>query len=130
MNLDSYSQKRGMFKMLGGAGLLVAPLLIVLYMGPHSLSGVEAGPVRAPDDVEPPPTIEQSTRAIFFEDLDEAWEHYETGEYSEAMWKQVYAHVIRNWSEQAQGKGWSEFGWAPPNQNDPPSTRRKNFTTG
>ena len=35
------------------------------------------------------------------------------------MWKGVYTHVTGKWNVQAKGKGWIEFGWAPPEHEEP-----------
>ncbi len=118
MNFDSYSGKRGLFRMLGGVGLIVTPLLVVLYMGPHSLPAVQAGPALAPTASSSMPSPEQFTRAILLRDLDESWAHYESGEYNEAMWTKAHAHIVRLWKRQADGKGWSALGWTPPERDE------------
>ena len=119
MDADKYATIRDVVKLLGRVGLAVTPLFLIVYMGMQTLSGVEAGPPETTVNATLEPTLEDRTRAILHSDLNEAWEHYESGDYSEDMWKGVYAYVTRNWNGQAKGKGWSEFGWAPPKHDGP-----------
>ena len=118
MDLDRYAHIRDVVKLLGRVGVAVTPLFLIVYMGIRTLSGVEAGPPEATVNMTFEVTVEDRTRAILHSDLNEAWNHYESGDYSEDMWKGVYAHVTRNWNEQAKGKGWSGFGWAPPKHDE------------
>jgi len=119
MDLDGFSHVRDIVKMLGRVGVCVVPLVIVVYIGVETLSDVEAGTPEATVGAIVAPTIEDRTRAILHSDLDEAWGHYESGDYSEDMWKGVYTHVTGKWNVQAKGKGWIEFGWAPPKKDVP-----------
>ena len=119
MDADKYATIRDVVKLLGRVGAAVTPLILIVYMGMQTLSGVEAGPPKTSVNATLEPTVEDRTRAILHSDLNEAWMHYETGNYSEDMWKGVHAHVTRTWNGQAKGKGWSEFGWAPPKQAEP-----------
>lgn len=119
MDLDRYAHIGDVVKMLGRVGLAVTPLFLIVYMGMQTLSGVDAGPLQTTVNTTLGPTVEHRTRAILHSDLNEAWNHYESGDYSEDMWKSAYAHVTRTWNEQAKGKGWREFGWAPPKRNGP-----------
>ena len=119
MDLDRYGHIGDIVKMLGPVGVAATPLLLIVYMGMQTLSGVEAGPPETTVKAVLEPALEDRTRAILHSDLNEAWNHYESGDYSEDMWKGVYAHVTRIWNGQAKGKGWSEFGWAPPKHNGP-----------
>ena len=119
MDLDGFSHVRDIVKMLGRVGVCVVPLLIVVYVGVETLSDVEAGTPETSVGAILAPTIEDRTRAILHSDLDEAWGHYESGDYSEDMWKGVYTHVTGKWNVQAKGKGWSEFAWAPAAREEP-----------
>ncbi|MDK1022230.1 MAG: hypothetical protein QGD90_11410 [Candidatus Hydrogenedentes bacterium] len=118
-DLDRYCHIRDVVKMVGRIGLTVTPLFIIAFMGIRTLSGVEAGPPETAVNAILEATVEDRTRAILHSDLNEAWNHYESGDYSEDMWKGVYTHVVGIWNEQAKGKGWIEFGWAPPKHDEP-----------
>ena len=119
MNADTYATIRDMVKLLGRVGAAVVPLFVIAYMAVESLSDVDAPPPATNINAMLKPTLEDRTRAIFHSDLNEAWDHYESGDYSEDMWKSVYTHIAGKWNGQATGKGWSEFGWAPPKHHEP-----------
>ena len=119
MDADTYATIRDVVKLVGRVGAAVTPLFIIVYMGMQTLSDVEAGPPETTGDAPIGATVEDRTRAILRSDLDEAWSHYESRDYSEDMWKGIYTHVVGKWNEQAKGKGWIEFGWAPPKHEDP-----------
>ena len=119
MDVDRYAHIGDIVKMLGRVGLALTPIFLIVYMGMEALSGVEAGPLETTVDTTPGPTVEHRTRAILHSDLDEAWNHYESGDYSEDMWKGVHTHVTRAWNEQAKDKGWRDFAWAPPKHDAP-----------
>ncbi len=119
MDADKYAAIGDVVKLLGRVGAAVTPLCIIVYIGMQTLSGVEARTPETTAEAVVGPTVEDRTRSILHSDLDEAWEHYESGDYSEDMWKGIYTHVAGKWNEQAKGKGWIEFGWAPPKKDVP-----------
>ena len=93
------------------------PLCIIIYLAIQSLSSVSA---RTPDtniNASLEPTLEDRTRAILHADLNEAWGHYEGGDFSDDMWEGVHAHITQKWNEQALPKGWDVFGWEAPKKD-------------
>ena len=119
MDANTYATIGDVAKLVGRVGFAVVLIFIIVYMGIQSISNVSASPPETKINAILEPTLEDRTRAILRSDLNEAWNHYESGDCSEDMWKGVHAHIAGKWDEQAKGKGWSEFGWAPTKTDAP-----------
>ncbi len=99
----------------------------MIYLGIHSLSSVSAGTPVTNINASLEPTLEDRTRAILHADLNEAWGHYEGGDFSDDMWEGVRAHITRKWNEQAMPKGWGVFGWEAPKTDGPGAAASSTF---
>lgn len=120
--MDMYSTVRDVAKLISRVGFLLTLICISIYLAVQSLSDASAGTPDTNINAWLEPTIEDRTRSILQSDLNEAWGHYESGDFSDDMWEGVHTHVTRQWNEQAQPKGWGALGWKAPETDEPDAT--------
>ncbi len=119
MGENKYRTIRGVAKMVWRVGLAAMPLCVIAYVALQSLLSASADTPETNVSVSLEPSLEERTRVILHEDLNEAWGSYEGGEFSDEMWEGVRSHVTRNWNAQAQPKGWDVLGWEVPKTEGP-----------
>ena len=119
MDVDTYCTIRDVAKLISRVGFLVTLLGISTYLAVQSLSNVSAGTPDTNINSWLEPTPEDRTRSILQRDLNEAWDHYRSGDFSDDMWEGVHTHVTRQWNEQAHPKGWGALGWKAPKTGEP-----------